>query len=304
MLDRQLNHAVAVAQTGSFTRAAQRVGVTQSGITRSIADLERELGYALFYRTAHGALLTEQGRDFAERANQLLEDAQTLLTGGREGSDPFARTLRIGVCPSSLEWRLADPLADLLRRHPSVRVQVVASSLERLVYLLRSGGVDVAVTFEDAFSDWSDIKIESISEVRGVFFVRRGHPVLSRPMIAPPDLAAYDCIVPYDSRPFTNVLREFFEAADVAWRRRLHVIDNLAIAMRLVATSNAFAITSEEVATSANFARSFEKVPGESFRLPFPLCCATRARWELSPPVTAFVRTMKALPPQPYDLFA
>ena len=157
MLDRQLSHVLAVAETGSFTKAAERVGLTQSGVTRSIADLERTLGYALFYRTARGTLPTEEGRDFAERASQLLQDAQTLLSEGGARADPFARTLRIGVCPASLEWRLAEPLADLLARHPSVRFQVIGSSIERLVQQVRTGAVDVAVGPEDAFQEWTDI---------------------------------------------------------------------------------------------------------------------------------------------------
>lgn len=68
MLDTRLNHVVAVARAGSFTAAAGIAGVTQSAITRSVADLERQIGYSIFVRTSRGAILTEQGRDFAERA--------------------------------------------------------------------------------------------------------------------------------------------------------------------------------------------------------------------------------------------
>ena len=120
MLDRRLNHVLAVAHASSFSGAAAKFGITQSGITRSIADLERELGYTLFYRNGRGVTLTERGRDFVERAGQLIEDTRALFAGGEE-RDPYARSLRIGVAPSSLEWRLADPLSSLVARHPSLR---------------------------------------------------------------------------------------------------------------------------------------------------------------------------------------
>lgn len=304
MLDRQLTHVVAVARTGSFTKAAERVGITQSGITRSIADLERDLGYALFFRTARGAMLTEQGRDFVERAGQLLEDARTLLSSSGEQGDPFARTIRIGVCPSSLEWRLADPLAELLSQHPTTRFQVVGSSLERLAQLLRSGAVDVAVGLEDAFVEWGDIKSERISEVRGVLFVRKHHPLLSGAKISRIDLARFDCILPSDSRPFRNVLLGLYEEAGIPWQRHLHVTDSVAIAKRLVATSEAFALTSEEAAGSASFAQEFDRIPLEDLPLIFPLCCATRARWELSRPVIAFLHVMKNIAPRIHDPFS
>lgn len=304
MLDRQLTHVVAVARTGSFTKAAEQVGITQSGITRSIADLERDLGYALFFRTARGAMVTEQGRDFVERAGQLLEDARTLLSSGREQGDPFARTIRLGVCPSSLEWRLADPLARLLSKHPTTRFQVVGSSLERLTQLLRSGGVDVAVGLEEAFVEWSDIKRERICEVRGVLFVRKHHPLLRGAKVSRADLARFDCVLPSDSRPFSNVLLGVYDEAGIPWQRHLHVTDSLAIARRLVATSDAFALTSEEAAASAGFEQAFDRILLEDLPLIFPLCCATRARWELSPPVIAFLQAMKTIPPQIHDSFS
>src|ERR1700684_3123931 len=108
MPDRRLHNVVAVALAGSFTNDARTVGITQCGLTKSIADLERDLGYSLFHRVARGALLPEQGREFVERASRLLEDTRILLKGDGE-KDPFAKVLRIGVCPASLEWLLADP---------------------------------------------------------------------------------------------------------------------------------------------------------------------------------------------------
>src|ERR1700679_2316233 len=121
MLDPRLAHVVAVARCGSFTAAAQAIGVTQSAVTKGVADLERQLGYSVFHRTARGALLTEKGSEFVERAARLLDDARELLEGPSNNSDPYAGTLRIGVCPASLEWRLINPLANLLARYPSIR---------------------------------------------------------------------------------------------------------------------------------------------------------------------------------------
>ena len=56
MLDRRLLYVVATAKYGSFTAAAEKVGVTQSAITKSIGDLERQIGYLLFNRTARGVI--------------------------------------------------------------------------------------------------------------------------------------------------------------------------------------------------------------------------------------------------------
>jgi len=301
MLDRRLHHVVILAHTSSFSRAAEKIGITQSGVTRSIADLERELGYALFYRTGRGVTPTERGRDFIERAGQLIEDTRALMSGTDEKGDAFARTLRIGVAPSSLEWRLAEPLAALIGRHPSLRFEVQGSSTERCVHQLRSGAVDVAFGFEEAFADWSDLKLERIGEASPVLYVRKGHPLLGQATVSQADLAKYDCVTPSDSQTFGRTLREMFEKQGVSWQRHLHIIDHQMIAQRLVAASDAFALTSEQVANAVGFAERFARLPIHDLFVQFPICCATRARWELSRPVLAFLSIMRNVSAGEYD---
>jgi DNA-binding transcriptional LysR family regulator len=148
MLDQRLSHVVAVAKSGSFSKAAELVGVTQSAVTKSVADLEGELGYAIFHRTSRGVLLTENSKDFVERASRLLDDARLLLKGSITRGDPYGGVLRIGISPASIEFLLIEPLGILLCRHPTIRVEVTASSSERMVPHLRNGGIDVGVGFE------------------------------------------------------------------------------------------------------------------------------------------------------------
>lgn len=302
MIDRRLTHVVALARAGSFSKAAENQGITQSGMTRSIADLEREIGYALFHRTPRGVTPTERGRDFVERAAQILQDTRALLTETDEENDAYARSLRIGVSPSSLEWRLAEPLAALLRKHPALRFDVVGSTVERCVHLLRSGAVDVAIGFEDALTDWSDLKLTVVGTVNPVLFVRKGHDILTGKGISRSDLALLDCVMPSDSRPVGNVLRELFEEEGVSWTRHLHVTDNQLIVQRLIGSSNAFGITSTQVASAKGFSDIFDTLPVEGLFRPFNVCCATRARWELSKPVLAFLRVMQSVAPGGYSL--
>jgi DNA-binding transcriptional LysR family regulator len=77
---------------------------------------------------------------------------------------------------ASLEWLLADSLAALLHRHPQIILDIAGTSFERGVQLLRNGGVDVAIGFEDAFFEWSDVKRTPIAALRAVVFARKGHP--------------------------------------------------------------------------------------------------------------------------------
>jgi len=287
--DRRLHNVAAVARAGSFTKAARTVGISQSGLTKSIAGLERELGYLLFHRVARGALLTEQGREFVERASRLLEDTRILLKGDGE-KDPFARVLRIGVCPASLEWLLADPLAVLMRRHPKIIFELSGSSFERVIQLLRNGGVDVAFGIEEAFVEWSDFKRTPLAELLTQVFVRKGHPILKRPTVSRSDLSKYDFIAPSDSRPYDALIRELYENEGLPWQRHVHAIDNFEIVKLLVSSSDAIGVTTSRYAQSHEFAASFARIPGPSLFKPARLCCAIRSRWEPPPPVKAFLQ--------------
>ncbi len=294
MLDRRLAHVVAVAESGSFTRAAEKVGITQSGLTKSIADLENQLGYALFYRTPRGTTQTEAGREFVEGANRLLEDSRALLAGNKAGVDPFAYPLRIGVCPASLEWLLIAPLNALLKRHPTMRFELVAATFERVVQLLRHGTLDVALGFDDAFAEWTEIKRVYVATLRGVAFVRKDHPILEVQEITKPVLASYPFIAPSDSRPYGAKIREIFaDAGHAALHSNVHTIDYFPLVQRIVASSDAIGVTTEEYARSPSFAETFRRVPGESIFPPAPMCIAVRSRWE--PPITvrAFSQVLK-----------
>jgi DNA-binding transcriptional LysR family regulator len=293
MLDPRLNHVVAVAHGGSFTKAAEIVGVTQSGITKSIADLERELGFAIFFRTSRGALMTEEGRDFVERAERLLDDARSLLQGSRERGDPYAGPLRVGVCPASLEWLLAEPLAALLSRHPGIRFEIIGSSFERMIRLLRNGSVDVALGFDAAFAEWSDVRREPVASMQGVLFVRKGHPLLACVQVRTEDLAAFDFITPSDSRPYGVVIREIYETRGIDWRKHLHVIDNFTIVRQIVGTSDAIGVTTAEFTETALFAKCFATIADVSPFAPTPLACAVRSRWDPKPAVRAFLAQMR-----------
>lgn len=299
MIDRRLTHVVATARYGSFTAAANNVGVTQSAVTKSIAELERQLGYAIFNRTARGVSLTEEGRVFVERATRLLDDATELLRGNSVNHDPYAGILRIGVCPASLEWLLVQPLALLLSRHSNIRLDVSGSSFERMVQQLRTGGVDVALGFEAAFSEQPDFRREPLAPLRTTYFARKDHPILSSAEITEHELANYDFVSPSDSRPYGSLIREMYESQGVDAHARIHIVDHFPVVKKIVATTDAIGVVAIPYTETEAFKRHFERVPYlENFPLA-PLCCAVRTRWETRPAVRAFIKACRECRPMP-----
>lgn len=298
MLDPRLNHVVASARHGSFTAAAQAVGVTQSAITKSIADLERQLGFSIFHRTARGIMLTEEGRDFVDRASRLLDDANELLNTPSREKDAFAGILRIGVCPTSLEWQLAEPITALLVRYPSIRFELSGSSFERMAQQLRTGSVDVVIGFEDAFSEHPEFKLAPLGCLHTVMFSRKDHPILQIASPTAADVARYEFVSPSDSRPYGSRIRNFYESRGIDAQSRIHTIDHFPIVKRIVANSNALSMTAVQYANSPAFSRRFSIVPVVSTFPLARLCCAVRTRWEPKPAVRAFIKACRASMPK------
>jgi DNA-binding transcriptional LysR family regulator len=294
MIDPRLKHVVAAARRGSFTAAAQSIGVTQSAVTKSIGELERQVGYSIFHRTSRGAVLTEQGRDFVERAARLLDDARDLLREPGVGEDPYAGVLRIGVCPASLEWQLVEPITALINRHPSIRFDVSGASFERMAQQLRGSAVDVAIGFEDAFADHADFERQPLAPLKTTIFVRKGHPLLdiSSPTIA--DVAKYEYVTPSDSRPYGTRIRDIYESQGIDPRTKIHVVDCFPLVKRIVANSNAIGVVAVAYTQTATFQKRFAALDLVS-RFPLaPLCCAIRAKWEPKPAVRAFIAACRA----------
>lgn len=299
MLDPRLNHVVAAAQQGSFTAAARVVGVTQSAITKSIAELERQLGYLIFHRTSRGALLTEQGRVFVDRASRLLEDAKELL---REPSreDAFAGILRIGVCPASLEWQLVEPLTALLARHPRLRLDVSGANFERVAQQLRGGDIDAAIGFDDAFAERPDFQRQSLTPAPTTMFVRKGHPILHREAPTAADVARYPFVSPTESRPYGARIRNIYESQGVDAQTQIHTVDYFPLVKRIVATTDAISVAAVAYTRTPAFQRAFRAFDTEQPPAA-QLCCAIRARWEPKPAVRAFISACRvSLSPEAY----
>lgn len=297
MLDRRISHVVAIARAGSFTKGAAEAGISQSGITKSIADLEAELGFALFHRTARGALMTDEGRIFVERAIALLEDARLLLTGNQRQSDPYERTLRIGTCPSSLQLMLVDPLAFLLQKHPAMRFDIVPARFERCAHLLRTGTIDVALGFSEAFEDWGEFQCAHISSVETILFARKDHPISRLESIDLTALGQYNFVVPSDSKPYGPIIRKLLGQSG-EWRRQLHIVDFFPIVTNLVMTSDTIGMARRGYSQSPEFAEHFELVPVKDLFPPMGLCCATRLRPAPPAPVRAFINTLRSSLPE------
>lgn len=142
---RQLECFCAVARAGSFTRAAEDLGIAQPSLSEQIARLEQSLGAALFERLNRRIELTPLGEAILGKAQALLEDAAALPDHFERAREGVHGPLRVGGIPTILPYFLAPLLKGFTERYRDVDLHVREGTTTELVEQVLEGVIDVAV---------------------------------------------------------------------------------------------------------------------------------------------------------------
>lgn len=142
---RQLEYFVAVAEEANFTRAAERVHISQSGVSAQIKQLERELGVQLFDRSVRATTLTVAGEAALEHARAALSAVQAFGEAVGETNRLVRGRLAVGMVVGCAITPFFDALAGFHNAHPGVEISVREGSSDQLIDELRRGGLDLAL---------------------------------------------------------------------------------------------------------------------------------------------------------------
>jgi len=208
---RQLEYFVAVAEERNFTRAAERVHISQSGVSAQIRQLERELGADLFDRSARTATLTVAGKAALQHARAALAAAGAVSQAVGEVTDLIRGRLTVGMVMGCTLTPLFDALAAFHRAHPGVEIALLEDNSDRLVEAVRVGAVGLALIGTAAASPDGLDALTIISE-RLVVAVPAGHPLAKRRRVTLRDLATH----PIVCMPPGTGLRTVFDRACAA----------------------------------------------------------------------------------------
>jgi LysR family hydrogen peroxide-inducible transcriptional activator len=141
----QLRYFCAVAESGSFSRAAEHSHVAQPSLSQQILKLEDELGARLFDRLGRSVRLTDVGQAFLPRARAVLRELEAAKGDVVERKDSVAGSLTVGVIPTIAPYYLPPKLSSFTRQFPQARVTVVEEITPVLLDRLRASTVDVAI---------------------------------------------------------------------------------------------------------------------------------------------------------------
>src|SRR5438477_7959358 len=141
----QLRYFCAVAETGSFSRAAEQSHVAQPSLSQQILKLEDELGARLFDRLGRSVRLTDLGKAFLPRARAVLRELEAAKGDVVERKDSVTGSLSVGVIPTIAPYFLPERLTAFTRQFPEARLTVIEEITPVLLDRLRASMVDVAI---------------------------------------------------------------------------------------------------------------------------------------------------------------
>ena len=182
---RQLRSFIAVAEDGVISRAAQRLHLTQSALSRQIKALEEDLGVTLLERSAHSVKLTQEGEVLLKEGRGVLERADAAVTKVRAAGK--AVLLRVGYAPTLTAGILPLAISAFTQKHPRVRVELLDLSSTEMRTGLDQGSLDVVMTVKPAKLDEA-IHWESLLQEAWCVAMSPNHPLSAKKSIAPANL--------------------------------------------------------------------------------------------------------------------
>ena len=174
---------------GSYTAAAQRLGVSKAAMSLRIAELERAAGVPLVQRTTRSVRLTEAGQQLADATGSAFDAIATAFAGIKDLADTPRGRLRVTAPVALARQQLLPRLPAFLRAHPQVRMELDLS--DRIVSLAQEG-FDLAIRHSHAAPEthvaWALCETHSVLVASRAYLRRRGLPA------EPADLAVHDCL--------------------------------------------------------------------------------------------------------------
>ena len=175
---RQLQYAIAVADSLNFRLAAEACRVSQPALSAQLAQLETVLGVQLFERDRRRVLMTAAGAAIVGRARSTLREADDLVALAKLSGDPLAGTLHVGVIPTISPYLLPAIKAAFRSAYPTLTVMWVEDKTETLVRMLHDGKLDAVLLALEA--EIGDLDREVLGTDPFVLATATEHPLAMR----------------------------------------------------------------------------------------------------------------------------
>ena len=238
---RHLRYFVAVAEEGSLTLAAEkRLHTAQPSLSRQIRDLEYEVGVSLMSRSVHGIELTAAGRAFLDHARLALAQVEAAIEAARRVTQPAKPTFALGfLTGQEMDW-LPETMRILQNELPNIEVSVSSQYSPDLAQALLRGKLDLAFMRPEAHMP--DLDYNVVVKEPLIVAMPSDHRLASHDTVALQEIAGEIFIGMSNTAPTLQVIIDEYLERSGMDLRPAHRVDNLAMAMSLIASTRGVAL--------------------------------------------------------------
>ena len=233
---RHLRYFVAVADAGSLTLAAeQRLHTAQPSLSRQIRDLEYEVGAQLLTRSVRGVELTPAGKAFLDHARLALDQAEAAVAAARRAATPAKPSFALGfLTGQEMDW-LPEAMQTLKDVLPEIEVTVSSGYSRSLAEALMRGKLDLA--FLRPEPGMPDLEYRLVAKEPFVVVMPSDHRLAARRAVAIEELRGETFLGMSETAPSVQAAIEAYLKRSGVDLKPAHKVDNLAMAMSLVAST-------------------------------------------------------------------
>lgn len=294
----QLKYVSIVAKYGSFSKAAQKLYVSQPGISKMVCALEEELGITIFVRSAAGITLTAEGRQLLDMSDRLLRDADHISQYFQQDVTQTHETLSVSsqhycfVVDALLEYqnRTDKPSYTyklLIGQGPDVIQQVAEKVTEvGVLFISERSHKHISRTFGE-----NDLEFHPLIHSRPYIFMHKSHPLAEKSSVSVEDLQPYPCIMYELNADSPSVLLEELLLPNF-YPQKVHIVNSLYQSLQIMLTCNGYDLGTGVVSKS-NWEQGIVKRPLQGFDISVSIGWICKKGHVLSQPAAKFIKYLE-----------
>jgi DNA-binding transcriptional LysR family regulator len=258
---KQIRGFIAAAEEMHFGRAAERLHMAPTALSRLIRSLEDEIGVRLLNRTTRAVTLTRAGLGFLEDAKAIVIRTEDAARNAREIADGGGMTLRIGAIDAASASFLPEALTALRKAHPRVDIRLTETMTAQQLQMLRTGRLDLALIRPPTTA--TEFPFEVLRTERLVALLPEGHGLARKPSLTITDIAGDPIIIPAKrARPYAyDLVMAYFATSGLVPRILQETTEKPAM-LAMVASGMGVALVPDWVETLSRPGIRFVPVAG------------------------------------------
>jgi DNA-binding transcriptional LysR family regulator len=290
----QLRHFLAAVRYGNIAAAADKLHITQSGLSRSIKNLETTLGLQLLKRNPRGVEPTPFGANLIPRAQAILNERDRAVEELNAVRKAQSGIVKVGVTLNFTHYLAPETIAQYVSERKGVNVVVETGAFPDLIESLQLAEVDFVFGLIGGHPDKSHLKIEYLFDSHSAVLCRPSHPLAGLRKVGPAQIAEAGWAM-LNGASFQAAFAEYFMVRNLPLPRQILRTNSIAFLKRSVACLDVLTILPEPLVQAELAERSLVKLPVDTPAGVASVGIVTREDEILTPAVLGLIEVFRSL---------